>query len=174
MPFSSTSGAQTRRKVIKTVSANANNYVLKTEIGTFTDSIDAIWQNQSGIVIGDSGNLGYAANTGTNWPTGSVVYFTNNGTIQGSTGTTGPTGSNGAGGNGGPGDRYGNPTSGMNGSGGSAGSPGSPGGSGGTTLIFGVKTIVYNNGTINGGPGGPGGPGGAGGGGGGGGGAAWN
>ena len=80
---------QIKRKVFNTVSANANNYVLKTQIGTFTDSIDAIWTINSGITIGDSGNLGYAANTGTGWPGGSSVYLTNKGTITGNTGTTG-------------------------------------------------------------------------------------
>jgi hypothetical protein len=162
MPFSSISGLQTKRKVIKTVSANANNYVLKTEIGTFTDSIDAFWNINAGVVIGDSGNLGYGANTGTNWSSGSAVYFTNKGTINGSPGTSGSPGSNGSGG---PGSAGGSGLAGTNGGNGSVGGTGN---SGGSAIIFGVKTYVDNgSGTLSGGPGGPGGPGGSGGGGGG-------
>ena len=74
MPFSAFSGLQTKRKVFKTVSSPTNNYVLKTQIGTFTDSIDAFWTINSDIVIGDSGSLGYASNTGTSWPSGSNVW----------------------------------------------------------------------------------------------------
>lgn len=153
---------QIKRKVFNTVSANANNYVLKTQIGTFTDSIDAFWTINSGVVIGDSGSLGYAANTGTSWPSGSNVWLTNKGLIEGKLGTTGSPGANGAGGTGSAGGS-GNP-------GGTAGngSPGSPGNSGGTAITFFVNTYFDNGlGTIKGGLGGPGGPGGQGGGGGG-------
>ena len=118
----------------------------------------------SGVTLTGSGVLsGFSTgqNWVTSWPTGSKVYMTNGGTIQGDTGATGSPGASGAGGSGGNG--------GVNDAGGGGtGATGQTGATGGIAAEFTVTSIVTNNGSILGGVGGNGGTGGTGGGGGGG------
>ena len=87
-------GNQTAVDLKSLITYNANGGVWPT------GPIIANYIINSGVTITGSGATpGFA--TGTIWPTGSKVYMTNNGTIQGATGDTGSTGANGAGGSGG-------------------------------------------------------------------------
>lgn len=115
------------------ITASSSNLNLYTALGSPTSPITAVVTINSGVTISGGSSASYALNI-TGFPSGSLIYLVNNGTIVGKGGNGGARVS-GAGGQG-------------------ASKPGLPGG----TAIYTRNTLyIENNGTIAGGGGGGGG-----------------
>ena len=148
----SSSFLQRRRRVFLTVSANTNNYDVKSAAGSPADAVEVVVNVNSGVTIGDAPGTGYGLRTGSSWNGSSRVWLFNKGTIQGKAGANG---AGGAGGRGGNDSDFGFTP------GAAAGGAGTPGTAGTPAMLVNVDTAIDNGpGTISGGAGGLGGGGG--------------
>jgi len=118
--------------------------------------LDARVTVNAGVIVGSS-SLVSGFVTGTDYPAGSILSLTNNGTIKGIDGTAGAYGAGGAGAP--AANSYSTPSN------GGAGGAGGSGSAGGLAMQVSYPMSVMNNGVITGGAGGAGGLGGGGGGG---------
>lgn len=128
-----------KKQIALTISANTQNYNIRTAAGSPTDPCDVTLTINSGVFVGSTSTGTPALDTGSGWAANTTITIINNGTIAGCGGNAG------AGGNGFGSQAY----------------SGGNGAAGGNALNLQWPVTIQNTGNIFGGGGGGGGGGGA-------------
>ena len=149
MSFSEWYGASGRNTVNLIISANTNNYNIKSAAvasGNYVfNATDVILTINSGVTVGSTSTGTYALDTGSAWGSSDTITIVNNGTVKG------------RGGNGGAGGSSVYNTSNVNLN---TSDPGAAGSVGGPAFLAQTTCTFTNNGSVYGGGGGGGGAGG--------------